>query len=55
MRRINVFLYEKQIAFLVGLSGTISEHIRRAIDEYIQNLKALNASASQSKRKEDNG
>ena len=53
MKRVNIFLYEHHVSFLVSLGGTISEHVRRAVDEYIQKTKALNVSASESVRKED--
>jgi hypothetical protein len=42
---------EKQINFLKKLPGTISEHIRRALDEYIDRMMGQNASFSQSKKK----
>lgn len=54
MKRINAFITQAQFFFLTALSGTLSEHIRRAIDDYIQKMKNLNVSASQSKRKEEN-
>mgnify|MGYP001566525312 CR=1 FL=1 len=53
MRRIDVYIQENQYYFLVAQPGTLSENIRKAIDDYIQKIKALNVSASQSQRKED--
>lgn len=57
MKRINAFITAAQFFFLATLSGTLSEHIRRALDDYIQKIKEVSVSASQSKRKEekDNG
>lgn len=52
MIRRHFYLNQEQIDFLKKLPGNISEHIRRAIDDYIEKLKAFNASASQSKRRE---
>lgn len=52
MKRINAFITEAQFFFLTNLSGTLSEHIRRALDDYMQKLRALNVSSSQSNRKE---
>lgn len=34
MKRINFFLTNDQYRFLSKQEGTVSEHIRRAIDEY---------------------
>tara|TARA_Y100000310_G_C20297607_1_gene630174 strand:- start:346 stop:507 length:162 start_codon:yes stop_codon:yes gene_type:complete len=48
MRRFNVFLEIKQINFLEKLPGKVSEHVRIAVGKYIQEMKGLNASASQS-------
>ena len=50
MLRRDVYLTEEQDNFLCKLAGTISEHIRRAIDDYIEKL-TKKVSASQSKRK----
>lgn len=39
MIRINLYLTEKQINALKSLNGlSVSEHIRRAIDEYLARL-----------------
>jgi hypothetical protein len=38
--------------FLKEQPGTVSENIRRAIDDYIVRLRKINVSASKSKRKE---
>jgi len=51
MERINVWINKQQSKFLKDLPGTLSEHIRRAIDDYIKALKGVNVSASASKRK----
>ena len=50
MKRIHIFLDEKQIDFLKELPGKASEHIRRALDEYIYKVRGLNVSASRSKK-----
>lgn len=53
--RKNFYITPEQVEYLIGINKlTISEHIRRAIDEYIERLKNLNVSASQSQRKEGN-
>lgn len=43
MKKVNYYLTQKQIAQLRALSSetglTISEHIRRAIDAYLEHLK----------------
>ena len=49
MERVNFFLSPEKVSFLKSLPGTMTEHIRRAIDEYIDRLKGSEASASQSK------
>lgn len=49
MKRRNFYLSEEQIEFLKKLDDlTISEHIRRAIDQYIQELQPKNVSSSAS-------
>lgn len=53
MVRRNVYVTPSQIEFFLSLDTlTISEHIRRAIDEYIERLKITKVSASASKRKD---
>ena len=44
MVRKHFYLNQEQITALHNLGGTLAEHIRRAIDEYL--LKRLNVSAS---------
>ena len=53
--RIHCFINDEQFVFLNHLKGNRSEHIRRAIDEYIHKLKGLDASASESKVGESHG
>lgn len=53
MKRVNIFITLQQFYALTSLPGTISEHIRRAIEEYV--VKRQPVSTSQSKRKEANG
>lgn len=56
MVRRDLLLSEEQIKYLQGLEGTVSEHIRRAIDEYIKKLKRrISASISPSKKGGSNG
>ena len=55
MIRRAFYLSDEQNNFLKGLDGlSVSEHLRRAIDEYLKKLQNQNISASQSKRKEAN-
>ena len=44
-------LREDQHAFLKDLPGTISEHLRRAIDDYIEKKKNTDVSVSLSGKK----
>jgi len=55
MKRINLFLDETEIEYLKRLPGTLTEHIRRAIYEYLQKLSTQNVSASQSRKEDKNG
>lgn len=41
MVKKNVYLTEEQIAFLTVLPGTLSEHIRNAVDRYIKYKQKL--------------
>jgi len=51
MKRINLYIGEDQVSFIKNLGGlSLSEHIRRAIDAYIDELKGNKVSASQSKK-----
>ena len=50
MIRKDVYLTSEQASFLESQDLSLSEHIRRAIDDYIDKLKALKVSASKSKR-----
>ncbi|HZX15000.1 MAG TPA: hypothetical protein VFF49_11450 [Thermodesulfobacteriota bacterium] len=52
MRRINLFIDDKDFSLLEELPGTISETIRIAIREFLQKLYKVNVSASKSKTKE---
>jgi len=53
MKRINVFLDIKQLKFLESQSGTISEHIRRAVEDYIKAIQLKSVSASKSVKESD--
>jgi hypothetical protein len=55
MHRINFFIDKGQLEYLENIPLSVSEHIRRAIDEYIQRDRNLNVSSSQSKRGDENG
>jgi len=50
MVRFPVYLPEKELQYLKELSGTVSQHIRQAIEDYVDKQKVLRASASVSKR-----
>lgn len=52
MHRVNVYIDEDSYQFLKKSSGTMSENIRSAIQEYIRNIRKFDSSASQSKRRE---
>ena len=49
MKRVNLYLSEEQLQFLKEYPGTISEHIREAIDNWITQKKNLNVSISPTK------
>ena len=49
MKRINLYLSEEHLQFLKDYPGTISEHIREAIDDWIMKKKNINASISPTK------
>lgn len=53
MIRKHFYLDQEQIDFLKSLPGTVSEHIRQAINDYKE--KRINVSASESKRGDENG
>lgn len=46
MKRKNVHFTQEQIDFINNLSGTFSENIRIATNNYIDKKKELNSSAS---------
>ena len=50
-----VFLDQDQIDFLESLPGTLSENVRRTINEFKERFISFDTSASESKRKEENG
>ncbi len=51
MHRLNVYITDLQLKFFRSKKESIAEHVRRAIDFYIENLKEFHASASQSEVK----
>lgn len=55
MKRINLYIEDVTYINLKGLPGTMTEHIKRAIYDYIKNLYKVNVSASESKRGDENG
>ena len=50
MKRIHIFLEKTQLDFIKKLPGKSSEHIRRALDEYIYRLQGTDVSASRSSK-----
>ena len=48
----NLYFYDHQVEFLENLKGKFSEHVRRAVDDYIKKIKNGKVSASQSKGRE---
>lgn len=53
MRRLNLFVDEDTFIQLKSLPGTMTEHIKLAIRDYLKDLYKVSASASQSLRKEE--
>lgn len=49
MRKRNFFLTNAQDAFLRSLDGSVSEHIRRAVDEYIERKRNVPITISPSR------
>lgn len=52
MHRVNFFISSESMYFLDALPGTLSEHLRRAVDDYIIKIKGTKVSESVSKKKE---
>jgi hypothetical protein len=50
MLRKQVYLHAEQLNFLESLPGSLAEHVRIAVDDYIEKKKNLNVSSSQSKK-----
>lgn len=55
MVRKHFYLTEEQEKFLKSLPGTMAEHLRKALDEYIEKKQNLNISASSSMKGGDYG
>lgn len=55
LKRFDFLIDRTQIEQLQSLPGNVSEHIRRAIYEYLQKIYMQNVSASQSKVGDENG
>ena len=51
MLRIDLYITDEQHAFLHQLEGTLSENIRKALDDYIIKLRSLRTASSASTRK----
>jgi len=49
MLRKDLYLTNSQVRFLRKLEGNMTEHIRRAIDRYIDEIKMLKVAKSPSK------
>lgn len=52
MKRINFFIDLTSLELLKGLPGTLSEHIRQAIRDYLRKTITVGASSSKRKRGE---
>lgn len=56
MKRFSFFLKESPVKLLKSIDDlSLSEHIRRAIDDYIMKLRPSKESASDSKRGDKDG
>lgn len=55
MVRINLYIEDAQFIQLKGMPGTLSDHVRYALRDYLKNLYKVNVSASQSERGDENG
>ena len=53
MNRKDIYLTDEQVTFLEKLTGTVSEHVRRAIDHYINTIKGDKTSSSKSRKESD--
>lgn len=53
MKRINIYLSEEQLEILENYPGTVSEHIREAIDLWIEKKKNLKVTISPSERRKN--
>jgi len=49
----SLWFYEHQIKSLKKIKGKFSDHIRRALDEYLQKLESRNVSTSRSEKKKE--
>jgi hypothetical protein len=55
MKRIDFFLDDNQSTFLATLPGTVSEHLRRAVDEYVERKQSSKVSGSLSNKGVNHG
>lgn len=52
MKRFNIYIKESQSEFLKNINElSLSEHIRRAIDQYINNINKLKDGSSSASKK----
>ena len=52
MIRKHFYISQEELDYLKKLPGTVSDHIRRAISEYIEDIQKQKYSASQSRKEE---
>lgn len=55
MRRIDVYVEDITYISLKGLPGTISDHVKRALEQYLKDMYKINVSGSKSKVGDYNG
>lgn len=48
MQRINVFINDSDYRYLKSIDENMSDIVRRAVRDYVRNLKGINASLSES-------
>ena len=53
MKRISLYVYEDIYNYLKSRPGKISEHIRYALEQYVDKMRSSNASASASRKEGD--
>lgn len=53
MKRINLYIEDSMFIQLKGLPGTMTENVKAALRDFLKEIYIVNASTSQSTRKED--